>query len=62
MTTQTAHSKTTSELIAELIRNAIIIGEFESGQALKQDVLAQQYDVSKIPVREALYQLKMEVS
>ncbi len=60
MTTQTIHSKTTSELIAEFIRNAIITGEYESGQALKQDVLAKQYDVSKIPVREALYQLKME--
>lgn len=56
----TTHSKTTSELIAEQIRNAIIIGEFESGQALKQDVLAKQFEVSKIPVREALYQLKSE--
>lgn len=53
-------SKTTSELIAEQIRNAIIVGEYESGQALKQDVLASHFEVSKIPVREALYQLKSE--
>ncbi len=54
------NAKTTSELIAEGIRNAIIIGEFESGEPLKQDVLADQFGVSKIPVREALYQLKTE--
>lgn len=56
----TTSSKTTSELIAEQIRNAIIIGEYESGQPLKQDVLAKHFEVSKIPVREALYQLKSE--
>lgn len=53
-------SKTTSELIAEQIRNAIIIGEYKSGQPLKQDILAKHFKVSKIPVREALYQLKSE--
>jgi DNA-binding GntR family transcriptional regulator len=60
MDIKTPNAKTTSELIAERIRNAIIIGEFESGEPLKQDVLADQYGVSKIPVREALYQLKTE--
>lgn len=53
-------TKTTSELIAEQLRNAIIVGDYQSGQPLKQDVLAKQFDVSKIPVREALYQLKSE--
>ena len=53
-------SRTTSELIAERLRNAIIIGEYESGQALKQDELAKHFEVSKIPLREALYQLKSE--
>lgn len=60
MNTKTPNPKTTSELIAGRIRNAIIIGEFESGEPLKQDVLADQYGVSKIPVREALNQLKTE--
>ncbi|MFT5209564.1 MAG: DNA-binding GntR family transcriptional regulator [Flavobacterium sp.] len=54
------HTQTTSELIAEGIRNAIIKGDFEIGKPLKQDVLAEQYGVSKIPVREALNQLKIE--
>ncbi|MBL4659290.1 MAG: GntR family transcriptional regulator [Alcanivoracaceae bacterium] len=54
------NSKSTSDLVAEKIRQSIIIGEFANGEALKQDVLAELYDVSKIPVREALYQLKTE--
>jgi len=53
-------SKPTSALIAERLRNAIINGEYASGQALRQDALAAQYQASKIPVREELNQLKME--
>jgi len=60
MTENKPLSRTTSELIAERLRNAIIIGEYQSGQALKQDVLARHFEVSKIPIREALYQLKSE--
>ena len=60
MTDNKPLSRTTSELIAERLRNAIIIGEYESGQALKQDELAKHFEVSKIPLREALYQLKSE--
>ena len=60
MTDNKPLSRTTSELIAERLRNAIIIGEYESGQALKQDELAKHFQVSKIPLREALYQLKSE--
>lgn len=54
------HVKTTSELIATDIRSSIITGTYPSGQPLKQDVLADQHGVSKIPVREALNQLKAE--
>ncbi len=53
-------SKTTSEVIADKIRHIILSGEFTSGQALKQDVLAARFGVSKIPVREALYLLQNE--
>lgn len=60
MTVKSLNSKSTSDLIAEKIRTSIINGEFPYGQVLKQDALASQFDVSKIPVREALYQLKME--
>ena len=60
MTEKSPLSRTTSELIAERLRNAIVIGEYQSGQALKQDELAKHFEVSKIPLREALYQLKSE--
>lgn len=53
-------SMATSDLVAEKIRHSILAGVFQVGQALKHDELASEYEVSKIPVREALYQLKME--
>lgn len=52
--------KSSSDLIAEKIRTSIITGEFSCGQKLKQDKLAELYSVSKIPIREALNQLKSE--
>lgn len=57
---QIDNSKTTSELIADNVRHAITTGEFQTGEILRQDDLAKQYSVSKIPIREALYQLKSE--
>lgn len=53
-------SKTTADLIADRLREAISTGQIPSGSALKQDVIAKELSVSKIPVREALHQLKKE--
>lgn len=50
----------TPELIASSLRSAILQGRFESNQPLRQDQIADQFGVSKIPVREALVQLKAE--
>lgn len=52
--------RTTAERIASEIRNTIINGQYYSGKALKQDDLAARHGVSKIPVREALNQLRSE--
>lgn len=52
--------RTTAERIASEIRNTIMTGQYYSGKALKQDVLAAHHGVSKIPVREALNQLRSE--
>lgn len=52
--------KNTAELVADALRSAIMQGKLKSGQSLKQDEIARQYDVSKIPVREALVQLQAE--
>jgi DNA-binding GntR family transcriptional regulator len=52
--------QSSADLIAMKIRNSIISGEFSCGQRLNQDMLARDYRVSKIPIREALNQLKSE--
>jgi DNA-binding GntR family transcriptional regulator len=49
-----------NESIADSLRADILRGKLKSGQALKQDEIAAQFGISKIPVREALIQLKAE--
>jgi len=51
---------TANESIADSLRADILRGKLKSGQALKQDEIAAQFGISKIPVREALVQLKAE--
>ena len=53
-------TKSTADLIADQLRNAILQGDLKTGQQLKQDQIAAELAVSKIPVREALAQLRKE--
>lgn len=53
-------AQTTAERIAAILRNAILQGELDGGESLRQDELAQQLQVSKIPLREALALLQGE--
>jgi DNA-binding GntR family transcriptional regulator len=53
-------AKNTAALIADALRSAILQGKLRSGQALRQDEIAAEFNVSKIPVREALVQLQAE--
>lgn len=53
-------SKNTAELIADALRSAILQGRLRGGQSLKQDEIANEFSVSKIPVREALVKLEAE--
>lgn len=46
--------------IAEALRADILCGRLRGGQPLRQDEIAVRFGVSKIPVREALVQLKAE--
>lgn len=55
-----APTKNTAELIADALRSAILQGKLHSGQALRQDEIASEFSVSKIPVREALFLLQAE--
>jgi DNA-binding GntR family transcriptional regulator len=50
----------TKESMVDSLRAEILRGTLKSGQALKQDEIAARFGVSKIPVREALVQLKAE--
>jgi DNA-binding GntR family transcriptional regulator len=46
--------------VADKLRDQIIRGEIQEGDQLRQDAIATQYQVSRIPVREALRQLEAE--
>ena len=46
--------------VADKLREQIIRGEIPEGAQLRQDVIASQYHVSRVPVREALRQLDAE--
>jgi DNA-binding GntR family transcriptional regulator len=46
--------------VADKLREQIIRGEIAEGAQLRQDAIASRYQVSRIPVREALRQLEAE--
>ncbi|MFB3815287.1 MAG: GntR family transcriptional regulator [Terriglobales bacterium] len=46
--------------VADKLREKIIRGELREGQQLRQDAIASEFQVSKIPVREALRHLEAE--
>jgi DNA-binding GntR family transcriptional regulator len=50
----------TPGFIAAALRNAILQGRYDANQPLRQDQIAEELGVSKVPVREALVQLKAE--
>lgn len=51
---------TVVESAAAELRRRILSGEFREGEALRQDALAAEFGVSRIPVREAFRQLAAE--
>lgn len=51
---------TASNIIAKHLREAIVSGEFDEGEPIRQDDVAKLFEVSKIPVREALKRLEAE--
>ena len=52
--------RTLSSAIVDRLRQEILDGSYPAGSQLRQDALAQTYEVSRIPVREALFQLEAE--
>ncbi len=49
-----------SQVIARHLRNAIVTGQLHEGEPIRQDDVAALFNVSKIPVREALKHLEAE--
>ena len=52
--------KTIASSVVEILREKIISHEIKGGQPLRQDTLAAELGVSRIPIREALLQLEAE--
>ena len=49
--------KTLRQEVADEIRKKILSGEFEAGQRIKENEIAELFGVSRGPVREALRQI-----
>ena len=47
-------------LVADRLRTAILNGEIKPGEWLRQEKLAAEYNVSQMPIREALKELSAE--
>lgn len=55
-----ADRQTASDHVADALRQAIIAGQFEDGEELNQVELSQHFNVSRVPIREALRRLQAE--
>lgn len=52
--------RTIADQVAELIRQRVLSGQLKGGQPIRQEHLATELGVSRIPLREALKQLAAE--
>jgi len=57
-TTDIARMASASDVISEALRAAITDGSLQEGELLRQDHIAKMFNVSRIPVREALTRLE----
>lgn len=60
MTVMRIAAATTASVLAQRLREAIDAGRWRPGELLRQEQIAAEYGVSRIPVREALAQLQTE--
>lgn len=52
--------RTVTSSVLDLLRDRIISGYYEGGHQIRQEAIAEEVGVSRIPVREALVQLEAE--
>ena len=50
--------KTVAAAVADSLRQRILTGDLAAGAQLRQDALADEFGISRIPIREALLQLE----
>lgn len=60
MPTSPFEVRTLSDRLVEVVRNMILSGAIEPNVPIRQDALASELNVSKIPVREALVRLEQD--
>jgi DNA-binding GntR family transcriptional regulator len=53
-------AQTTSSAVTHLLRQSLDRGRWASGSPLRQEEIAAEFGVSRVPVREALFQLQAE--
>jgi DNA-binding GntR family transcriptional regulator len=53
-------ARTTSSAVTQLLRQSLDHGRWASGEPLRQEEIAAEFGVSRVPVREALFQLQAE--
>jgi DNA-binding GntR family transcriptional regulator len=49
-----------ADVVYDTLRDAIIRGEISEGEALRQESIAQMFNISRIPVREAMQRLEAQ--
>ena len=55
-----ALTQTTSSAVLQLLRQSLDRGRWAAGAPLRQEEIAAEFNVSRVPVREALFQLQAE--
>jgi DNA-binding GntR family transcriptional regulator len=55
-----ALTRTASSAVTQLLRQGLDEGRWASGEPLRQEEIAAEFGVSRVPVREALFQLQAE--
>jgi DNA-binding GntR family transcriptional regulator len=58
--TMTLHRVTTTGRVVDLLREQILSGALPEATLLRQEKLAAEFGVSRVPIREALHQLEAE--
>lgn len=56
--TDISRTRSASDIVFEALRRAIVVGEMAHGTPLRQEEIARAFNVSRVPVREAISRLE----